>query len=320
MTVQMPFEPKGIIPACLLPFDVDMEIDEASFRSHLRDLTAVEGISAITLNAHSMEVHALSLEEQARTMEIAMDEIGDQIPLVHGVYADGSANAARIAKHAAAGGARCLLVFPPNTMAMGGQMRPEMAIRHFETIAAATDLPIILFQYQIAPGLGYPIDTLLEICRRVPQVRAIKDWCNDPALHERHIRELRALDKPVNILSTHSAWLLSSLIQGCDGVLSGAGSVIANLQVAIFRAFKEGDLDEARRIADRLYPTTRAFYDAPFLDMHNRMKEALHYLGRLPEAHVRPPLMKLSEVEIAKIRACMDAAGLTPETVYQKVA
>jgi 4-hydroxy-tetrahydrodipicolinate synthase len=320
MTIQMPFEPKGIIPACLLPFDVDMEIDEASFRSHLHDLTAVEGISAITLNAHSMEVHALSLEEQARTMEVAMDEIGDQIPLVHGVYADGSANAARIAKQAAAGGARCLLVFPPNTMAMGGQMRPEMAIRHFETIAAATDLPIILFQYQIAPGLGYPIDTLLEICQRVPQVRAIKDWCNDPALHERHIRELRGLNKPVNILSTHSAWLLSSLVQGCDGVLSGAGSVVANLQVAIFRAFKAGDLDEARQIADRLYSTTRAFYDAPFLDMHNRMKEALHYLGRLPEAHVRPPLMKLSEVEIAKIHTCMDAAGLTPETVYQKVA
>jgi 4-hydroxy-tetrahydrodipicolinate synthase len=320
MTVQMPFEPKGIIPACLLPFDADMEIDEGSYRSHLRDLTAVEGISAITLNAHSMEVHALSLEEQARTMDIAMDEIGDQIPLVHGVYADGSANGARIAKQAANAGARCLLVFPPNTMAMGGQMRPEMAIRHFETIAASTDLPIILFQYPMGPGLGYPIDTLLEICRRVPQIRAIKDWCNDAALHERHIRELHALDKPVNMLSTHSAWLLSSLVQGCDGVLSGAGSVVANLQVAIFRAFKEGDLDEARRIADRLYPTTRAFYDAPFLDMHNRMKEALHYLGRLPEAHVRPPLMKLSEVETSKIRACMDAAGLTPENVYQKVA
>jgi 4-hydroxy-tetrahydrodipicolinate synthase len=320
MTVQMPFEPRGIIPACLLPFDAEMKIDEASFRSHLRDLTAVDGISAITLNAHSMEVHALSLEEQARTMDIAMDEIGDQIPLVHGVYADGSANGARIAKQAAAGGARCLLVFPPNTMAMGGQMRPEMAIRHFEVIAAATDLPIILFQYPMGPGLGYPIDTLLEICRRVPQIRAIKDWCNDAALHERHIRELRALDKPVNMLSTHSAWLLSSLVQGCDGVLSGAGSVVANLQVALFRAFKEGNLDEARRISDRLHPTTRAFYDAPFLDMHNRMKEALHYLGRLPEAHVRPPLMKLSEAEIAKIRACMDAAGLTPETVYQKVA
>ncbi|MBT5911537.1 MAG: dihydrodipicolinate synthase family protein [Rhodospirillaceae bacterium] len=320
MTIQMPFEPRGVIPACLLPFDSEMNIDETNFRSHLRDLVSVDGLSAITINAHSMEVHALSIEEQARTTDITLDEIGDQIPVVHGVYADGSENAATIARQAESKGARCLLVFPPNTLAMGGQMRPEMAIRHFETIAAATTLPIILFQYPLGPGLGYPIDTLLEICQKVPQIRAIKDWCNDPALHERHIRELRSLTKPVNILSTHSAWLLSSLVQGCDGLLSGAGSVIANLQVALFRAFKNGDLNEAYRINEMIYPTVRAFYDAPFLDMHNRMKEALHYLGRLPPAHVRPPLMKLTQEEITKIEKCMDTAGLTPENVYQKVA
>ncbi len=320
MTLHMPFEPRGIIPACLLPFFSDMSIDEDSFRSHLRDLITVDGISAITINAHSMEVHALSIEEQAQTLSIAMDEVGEQVPLVHGVYADGSANAAKLAQQAEKGGARCLLVFPPNTLAMGGQMRPEMAIRHFETIAESSSLPIILFQYPLASGLGYPIDTLLEICRRVPQIRAIKDWCNDAALHERHIRELRSLDNPINILSTHSAWLLSSLVHGCDGLLSGAGSVIANLQVGLYRAFKDGNLKEAKKINDRIYPTVRAFYDAPFLDMHNRMKEALHYLGRLPQAHVRPPLMKLKESEIANIADCMDAAGLTPETVYQKVA
>ena len=320
MTLQMPFEPKGVIPACLLPFNADLKIDEAAFRSHLRDLAAVEGISAITINAHSMEVHALTLEEQASTLEIAMDEVGDHLPIVHGVYADGSANAARIALQAESGGARCLLVFPANSMMMGGQMRPEMAIRHFETIATETSLPIILFQYPLGPGLGYPLDTLLEVCDRVPQVRAIKDWCNDAALHERHIRELRGLNRPVNILSTHSAWLLSSLVQGCDGLLSGAGSVIANLQVALYRAVKDGDLTEARRLNERIYPTVRAFYDAPFLDMHNRMKEALHYLGRLPKAYVRPPLIKLEDAEIAKIGKLMEAAGLTPETVYQKVA
>ena len=92
------------------------------------------------------------------------------------------------------------------------------------------------------------------------------------------------------------------------------------MQVALFRAFKNGDLTEARRINDKIYPTVRAFYDAPFLDMHNRMKEALFYLGRLPEAHVRPPLMKLHKDEISKIQNCMDCAGLTSENVYQKVA
>ena len=52
------------------------------------------------------------------------------------------------------GGASCLLVFPPNTMVMGGQLRPEMALVHFKTIAEASDLPIVCFQYPMGSGLG----------------------------------------------------------------------------------------------------------------------------------------------------------------------
>lgn len=319
MATRMPFEPRGVIPACLLPFDADLQIDEAGFRSHLRDVASVDGISAITVNAHASEVATCTIDEQQRVMEITMDEIGDRLPVVHGVYSDGSHLAADIARRAEQGGASALLVFPSNTLGMGAAMRPEMAIAHFETIAAATDLPIIAFQYPLA-GIGYPVDTMVKICERVPTVRAIKDWCNDAKQHEQHVRDLHSLSRPVNVLTTHSAWLLQSLALGCDGLLSGAGSVIANLQVAIFRAMREGDLAEARRIADRIYPTTRAFYDPPFVDMHNRMKEALVYLGRMKAAHVRPPLMKLSDAELQKIARSMDAAGLTSETVYAKVA
>lgn len=103
-------------------------------------------------------------------------------------------------------------------------------------------------------------------------------------------------------------------------MLSGAGSVIANLQVALFRACERGDLGGARRVADLVYPTTRAFYDPPFTDMHNRMEEALVYLQRMSAAHVRPPLVKVTDAEIASIARAMDAAGLSAETVYAEVA
>ena len=121
-------------------------------------------------------------------------------------------------------------------------------------------------------------------------------------------------------LTTHSAWLLGSLVLGCDGLLSGAGSVIADLQVALFRAVEANDLAAARRVNDRIYPTVRAFYDAPLLDMHNRMKEALVLLGRLDAAHVRPPLMKPDAAEIEKIRRLLIEAGLSTETVYRNAA
>jgi 4-hydroxy-tetrahydrodipicolinate synthase len=114
----------------------------------------------------------------------------------------------------------------------------------------------------------------------------------------------------VSVLSTHSAWLLSSLVLGCAGLLSGSGAVIADLQAQLFRAVKAGELGEARRIQERIAPTAEVFYAEPWVDMHNRMKEALVLLGRLPRAVVRPPLVKLPAQEIERIRAALVAAEL----------
>ncbi|MBX3567477.1 MAG: dihydrodipicolinate synthase family protein [Rhizobiaceae bacterium] len=318
--MKRPFKPKGVIPACLMPFDTDLAVDEKAYRRHLADIASVEGISGITINGHAAEVHALTIEEQYRAIVVTKEALEDRVPLIVGVYTNSSLEAARIAAYAEREGADALLVFPPDFMTLGGHLRPEMIFEHLRRITDASRLPIILFQYPLASNLAYPLPTLLELCRRFPSIRAIKDQCGDGNLHERQIRELKALDQPVNTLTTHSAWLLGSLALGCDGLLSGAGSVIANLQVALFRAVQAGDLKAAQAINDRIYPTVRAFYDAPLLDMHNRMKEALVLLGRLDQAHVRPPLMQPTPAEIDKIRGLLAQAGLTPETLYRKVA
>src|SRR6188768_4460399 len=104
------YVPHGVIPAVLLPFNDDLSIDEKSFRNHLRDVAATKGLSAITINAHSTEVASCSFDEQRRVLDVAQDEVGEKLPLVHGIWADGSLEAARIAKMAAAGGASALLV------------------------------------------------------------------------------------------------------------------------------------------------------------------------------------------------------------------
>ena len=157
----------------------------------------------------------------------------------------------------------------------------------------------------------HPFDTLLGLFDAVPTIRALKDWSNDAMPHERHIRTFQNLPRPVNVLTTHSAWLMASLTMGANGLLSGAGSVIADLQVALFRAVKSGDLKAAQSINDRIYPLAQAFYAPPFLDMHNRMKECLVLLGRAGEAHVRPPLVKISQAEINRLNEALKQAGVT---------
>jgi len=303
------FVPHGVIPAALLPFTGDLAIDEAGFRRHLGELAATAGVTAITINAHSTEVASCSFAEQRRILAVAMDAVGDRVPLVHGVYADGSAEAARIAAMASEGGASALLVFPPGPFTLG--QSEEMALAHFKAIAEASDLPIIVFQYPLATGQGYPLATLLRLADEIPTIRAIKDWCNSVPLHERQIRALQGRQRPVAVLTTHSAWLLSSLVLGCDGLLSGMGSVVADLQAALFAALRDNDLARARALNDRLNPLAEMFYADPFIDMHNRMKEALVLLGRLDHAFVRPPLVKLGAAEIARIATALEAAGFT---------
>ena len=309
------FTPQGVIPAVILPFHDDLAIDEASFRKHLRDVTAVEGLSAITVNAHSTEVASCSFDEQKRVLDIAEDEIGGKLPIVSGVWADGSIEAARIAKMATAGGASALLVFPPAPFTLG--QNAAMAVEHFKRIADASDLPIIAFQYPLATGQGYPNETLLRMVEQVPNIRAIKDWAGSVQQHEWHVRNLQSLARPVTVLSTQSSWLMSSLVLGCNGLLSGSGSVIPDLQAALFRAVKSNDLAAAKALNDRIFPLASIFYAQPWVDMHNRMKEALVLLGRLPRAVVRPPLVKLERAEIERIRKALVEAQLLPKAAVR---
>lgn len=305
-----PFTAEGVIPATLLAFYDDLTINEPASRKHLRDCASVDGVSAITVNGHASEVHACTFAEQERILDISLEEVGDKLPLVCGVFADGSQEAARIARMAQQRGASALLVFPSQCFGMGAQLRPEMPITHFKRIADASDLPLICFQYPLST-YGYAFDTLISMFEQVPSICAIKDWTAEPPLHERHIRTFQNLPRPVNVLTTQSSWLMASLTMGAKGVLSGAGSVVADLQVALFRAVKQGDLFAAQRINDRLYPLQQAFYAPPFVDMHNRMKEALVLLGRLDRAFVRPPLVKISDAEIERLRKALAAARVS---------
>ncbi|WP_255561680.1 dihydrodipicolinate synthase family protein [Pseudohoeflea coraliihabitans] len=305
------FDCSGVIPACLLPLHDDLSIDEASYRKHLRDVAAVRGVAAITVNGHASEVSSCTFEEQEMLLDVAAAEIGDRMPLVNGVYADSAGEAVRIARMSEDKGASALLVFPSNVFILGS--RPEMILDHYKRIADATDLPLIIFQFPSTTPLSYSHDVLARLIEEVPSVRAMKDGCGDPVRHEMTIRELQSNTRPFHVLSTHSAWILPSLVSGCNGLLSGAGSTIADLHVALYEAVKADELAQARKVAERIYPTTHAFYGPPGVDMHNRMKEAQVLLGRLPSAAVRPPLQKLSQSEINRIQTALQAAGIENE-------
>ncbi|HEU4440261.1 MAG TPA: dihydrodipicolinate synthase family protein [Methylomirabilota bacterium] len=299
----------GCMPANLLPFTADLAVDEPAYRAHLRWLADTPGVTGIVANGHAAEVASLDREERKRTLATALDEVAGKVPVVSGVYSDGTLEAVDLARDARAAGAAGLLVFPPTLFMWGAQLKPDMVLRHFQTIADAVDLPIVVFEYPPASGIGYSAETLAELCK-IPTVAAVKDWSNDIVSYEKNLRAVRATGRPVAMMSSFTMSLMASFLLGADGCISGMGSVVADLQAALFAAVQAGRLEEARRINERLTPLVSVFYAPPFVDMHNRMKEALAILGRIPAAHVRPPLTPVSEDERHRIRLALRAAGL----------
>jgi len=300
----------GVMPANILPFRADLAIDEPAYRRHLRWLADTRGVTGLVVNGHASEVSSLSREERRHSLAVALDEIAGRCPVVAGIYSDGTAEAVELTRDAKAAGAAGALVFPPTLFMWGAQLKPDMAVRHF-TEVAAVGLPIIVFEYPPASGIGYAPETLARLAQ-IPQVAGVKDWSNEIVAFERNLRALRATGRPVAVLSSFTMSLMASLLLGADGAISGMGSVAADLQAELFEACGKGDLDGARRINDRLDPLVRVFYAPPFLDMHNRMKEALVLLGRIPAAHVRPPLTPVAPAEREAIRRALVESGLLP--------
>ena len=301
----------GILPANILPFTSDYAIHEADYRRHLRWLAGVQGVTGIVCNGHAAEVSSLSREERRRALAIATEEVGARLPVIAGVYAESTREAVALARDAEAEGASGLLIFPPTLFMWGGREHPEMVHRHIATIADAVPVPLVIFQYPPASGLGYTTEILVRLLE-IPTVVAVKEWSNDIVTFERNLRAIRATGRPVAVLSSFTMSLLASFLLGADGAISGMGSVTADFQAEMFAQVQQGDLEAARKIHDRLDPLVQAFYAPPFLDMHNRMKEALAMLGRIERAVVRPPLCPIGDAERAAIRAALTAAGLLP--------
>ena len=299
----------GIWPATLTPFTPDGAIDDAALAAHVREVAATRGVRAVVVNGHAGETSSLTRAERAHVVRRAVQAAGG-VPVVAGVVAEDPRDACALATDAAAAGASALLLFPPALFAGGASLRPEMALRFVKDVAAAAKLPVVLFQLSRAANQAFSPEMLVRLCTEVPEIVAIKDGSDVPELYEDSLRALRTLDRPVTMLSSNNGWLFASLTYGADGILSGIGSVVAPLLVELHEAVAAGRLDAARAVNDRLVPLCRAFYRAPHLDIHNRMKTALHLLGRLPHPAPRLPLLPIGDDETQRIRAALVAAGL----------
>ena len=298
----------GLIPATVLPMHADGSIDEAGLRSYIGWI-AHQGPVALAINVDTGEGPHLTHDEKVRVIGIVRDVT--DLPIVAGLAGPSTDAAVRQARDFKAAGADALLVFPIPAY-LSEPLDPRIPVGYHSAISEV-GLPMILFQLQPAlAGLNYEPDTLRAMAA-VDGVVAIKEASFDARRFVDVARLLEDLPRPITLLTGNDNFILESFILGATGALIGFGAVMTREQVDMIDAWKDGRTNEALALGRRVQRLADVVFARPVGDYRVRLKECLRILGVLENAHVRRPLIGVSDEERVHLADVLNEVGLLRE-------
>jgi 4-hydroxy-tetrahydrodipicolinate synthase len=291
-------EIRGLIPASVTPMTPDHKIDESSLRRYIRWLLD-QGAHGVAVNVDTGEGPHLWPEERVRVLEIFAEEVNGKIPVVAGLGASFTEQAVKLAQQAKSAGANALLVFPIGAF-QGVPLDPDVP-HGYHAAVAEVGLPLILFQLQ--PALGgaeYPAE-VIERLASIDGVVAIKEASFDALKYTQTLRVLERLSRPITMLTGNDNFIGESFVLGAGGALIGFGTLATDRQVEMVEAFEHGDHERGMKIWHELMPLEEAVFGPPVRDYRARVKAALHAIGVIDHATVRPPLLPAKPEQVSHV-------------------
>ncbi|WP_245471229.1 dihydrodipicolinate synthase family protein [Bradyrhizobium genosp. SA-3] len=299
---------RGIHAATIVPMTPDFEIDEAQLAAHLASVASTPGINGLLVNGHAGENFVLSLAEKRRVVELARRHAPKDCLIVSGVNHESSLEAASEAAALQQAGADGLLVFPPNSWALGHA--DDCVIEHHRRIRDATTAPLMLYAAPVGAGAMVYAPPLLT--RLVADTRfvAVKEGSWEVATYEQNLRLIRKLRPDFVVLGSGDEHLLTSYLIDSTGSQVSLACVVPELVVGLWTAAEAGDWERARAAHEKLYPLAAAIYRAPPGGRATvRLKACLKLLGRLSSDAARPPQPAATRDELQALEQALQAAG-----------
>jgi len=286
-----------VITAMATPFDQQGALDVDRARA-LAEYLVANGSDGIVLAGSTGESPTLSFEEKRDLFAAVSDAVGARADIIAGTGTYNTAESIQLSTMAAEQGVDGLLVVTPY------YSRPPQTglLAHFRAVAAATDLPVILYDIPSRTARKIEHETLLKLAE-VPNIVGVKDAAGDLAGTAR-----LAAEKPddFTIWSGDDALTLPMLGLGAHGVVSVASHLVGSRLQALVEAHTKGDVDLAASINRELVP----LFDVLFITSNPiPLKAALEMVGQ-PAGDPRLPLVKATEAERTKVRAVLQQLGL----------
>jgi 4-hydroxy-tetrahydrodipicolinate synthase len=286
-----------VLTAMVTPFADDGSVDlEATARvaAHLAD----HGHDGVVVSGTTGESPTTTVEEDGQILRAVIDAVGDRLKVVAGVGTNNTVHSVELAEQAFKVGADGLLLVSPYY----SKPTQEGMLVHFETVARASELPVMLYDIPGRTGVQIAEDTYKRLAENDRFV-AVKDAAGDLC---RGVRIMEATG--LAFYSGDDVLNLGWLTHGASGLVSVVGHVAGDEYAAMVRAVEAGDLGEALAIYRRLVPVVDAVMNrAPGVMM---AKAALQLLDVTDNRHVRLPLVPAGDDLVAHLRTELVNAGL----------
>jgi len=288
---------KGSLVALITPMRQDGSIDEKAYAA-LVDWQINEGTAAVVPAGTTGESPTLNHAEHKRVVEIAIEVARRRAPVIAGTGSNSTEEALELTRHAKKAGADAALIVTPYY----NKPTQEGLYLHFKTIADTVDLPIIVYNIPPRSVVDMSVETMARLARH-RNIIGVKDAT---ANLTRPLHTRRACGAGFCQLSGEDHTALAFLAAGGDGCISVTANVAPRLCSEMHAAWREGRVNDAIDIQDRLVP----LHDALFAETSPApVKYAASLLGKTAPL-CRLPLAPVSEATAARIHTAMTEAGL----------
>ena len=286
----------GVFPAATTQFAPDLSVDLAATQRVL-DALVQDGVHGLVVMGTCGENNSLEPDEKLRVLQAACEAVDRRVPIVVGVSELTTPRACRFAADAARIGADALMVLP----AMVYVPKPHELEAHFRAVAAASDLPIMLYNNPAAYRVNIGDDVLANLAD-VPSIVAVKESAADT----RRFTDLRnAFGDRYVLMAGLDDVALEGLLLGASGWVSGLTSAFPVESVALVDAIARGDMATALRIYRWFMPLLHL--DAEH-DLVQSIKLAEQIMGRGSE-RVRAPRLVLQGARRDAVVAMVEIAA-----------
>jgi len=287
----------GTYTAIVTPFKGG-QVDEAALEKLIKTQVKA-GVDGIVPVGTTGESPTLDYEEHIQVIESAVEFAAGKIKVLAGTGGNSTSEAIYLTKAAEEAGADGSLQVAPYY----NKPTQEGLFQHFQAVARATRLPIVLYSVPSRCGVEIGVDTVHRLARESGNVVGIKEAGGTPD----RVSQLRAALGPrFTILSGDDSLTLPFMAVGAHGVVSVASNVIPREVAHMVHAFATGKIDVAQKLHQRFYPL---FKDLFIETNPVPVKAALAMMGQIEEEY-RLPLVPLGGKNRETLRATMKACGV----------